>query len=189
MKIIFKNVLGQFLGVFLWISFLVCCHTFVYAQDKPQPVDPSQQPSQSSEEPSPLYIQLMTQWAKSTNFAQNAAKVIVGKLMFDMQKDPKLQKIVSPQLNADLEQFFYELFLSQYTIKEFAKLYSQYFSIDEMQDLLKFYESPIGQKLIKVDPELKIKTQQIGAELLKNHQKEYMQVVAKYLVPEQDKKY
>lgn len=136
------------------------------------------------EDPGPVYTQMVLQWAKVTNFAENAAEVIVGKFKIDMAKDPKMGKMVTPAMLTDLEQFFYELFLSPETIKQLAKLYAQYFTLDDMADLIKFYQSSVGQKLIKADSELKLKTQQIGEELLKRHQKDYMKVIAKYVAPE-----
>lgn len=136
------------------------------------------------EDPGPVYTQMVLQWAKVTNFAQNAAEVIVGKFKIDMEKDPKMSKVVSPALLADLEQFFYELFLSPETIKLLARLYAQYFTLDDMAELIRFYQSPVGQKLIKADSKLKVKTQEIGEYLLKKHQRDYMEVVAKYIAPE-----
>ncbi len=149
-------------------------HTPAQAADKT--------PASLGEDPGPIYTQLVLQWAKTTRFAQNAAQVIVGKFAQEMENDPKMKAVVSKEMLADLEQFFYELFLSPETIKELAILYSQYFTLDDMQDLIKFYQSPVGEKLIKADPELKLKTQIIGQILLKKHEKEYMALIGKYLV-------
>jgi hypothetical protein len=135
------------------------------------------------EDPGPVYTQMVLQWAKVTNFAQNAAEVIVGKFKLDMENDPKMKKLVTPALMGDLEQFFYELFLSPETIGYLSRLYAQYFTLDDMAELLKFYQSPVGQKLIKADATLKVKTQLIGQDLLVRHQKDYMKIVAKYLAP------
>ncbi len=140
------------------------------------------------EDPGPVYTQLVAQWAQATNFAKNASDAAVAKLKSDMEKDPKLKKIISPAFTADLEQFFYELFASRETTTELAKLYSQYFSLDEMNELVKFYQSPLGVKLIKSNAELTVKSQQIGANLFKKHENEYIKVLAKYLAPEALKK-
>ncbi len=145
------------------------------------------QVSSLGEDPGPVYTQVVLQWAKVTNFAQNAAEVIVGKFKLEMEHDPKIKQMLTPALLADLEQFFYELFLSPETIKELAIVYAQYFTLDDMQDLIKFYQSPVGQKLIKADPELKIKTQKIGEILLKKHEREYMAIIGKYLVKDKAK--
>lgn len=141
--------------------------------------------AQAKEEgPGPLYVSVVQQWAKETNFAYNASQVIIGKLQLDIENDPKLSQAWSKGLKQDLEQYFYELFYDPQMIEQLAQIYSQYFTLDDMLDLLKFYKSPIGQKLIKVDPELKVKTQQLGNALLKKHQKEYMLIVGKYIKPE-----
>ncbi|HRE32872.1 MAG TPA: DUF2059 domain-containing protein [Candidatus Berkiella sp.] len=140
------------------------------------------------EDPGPLYTQLVTQWADATNFAKNASDAAVLKLKADMEKDPKLSKLVTPAFTADLEQFFYELFASRETITELAKLYSQYFTLDEMNELVKFYKSPLGVKLVKHNMVLTTKSQQIGANLFKRHENEYLKVLAKYLAPEALKK-
>jgi hypothetical protein len=155
----------------------------VYAKD-PAPTTTAGATQSLGEDPGPVYTQVVLDWAKSTNFAQNAAEVIVGKFKLDMEKDPKLKKLITPALFADLEQFFYELFLSPEMMRDLAKVYSQYFTLDDMQDLIKFYQSPVGKKLIKSDSELKLKSQQIGEDLLKRHEKDYMLIIAKYISQE-----
>lgn len=160
------------------------------AEDKPTAPKPADEtkPYFIGEDPGPVYTQLVAQWAAATNFAKNASDTAVAKLKLDMEQDPKLKKIISPAFTADLEQFFYELFASRETTTELAKLYSQYFSLDEMNELVKFYQSPLGVKLIKSNAELTIKSQQIGANLFKKHENEYIKVLAKYLAPEALKK-
>lgn len=161
--------------------------TTLNAEEKSTPPQKPQAQSESQvlgEDPGPVYTQVVLQWAKATNFAENAAEVIVGKFKLDMQNDPKMSKVLTPALIADLEQFFYELFLSPETIKDLARVYAQYFTIDDMQDLIKFYQSPVGQKFIKADSQLKLKTQKIGEALLKRHEKEYMLIIAKYIAPD-----
>ena len=135
------------------------------------------------EDPGPVYTHMVSQWAQATNFAKNASDVAVSKLKSDMEKDPKLAKIISPALIADLEQFFYELFASRETTTELAKLYAQYFTLDEMNELVNFYKTPLGAKLIKSNAELTIKSQQIGANLFKKHENDYIRVLAKFLAP------
>lgn len=139
------------------------------------------------EDPGPVYTQMVKQWVEITRFAKNAAEVAAGKLKLDMQNDPRLQKIVTPAFIADLEQFFYELFISPETIKQLAQLYAQYFTLDEMQELINFYKTPLGQKLIKTNSEIMLKSQRIGMNLLKKHQREYMEVVKKYIKDVQPK--
>lgn len=147
----------------------------------------AQQQNTLGEDPGPVYVQIVKRWAEVTHFAQNAAQVSVSKLKIDLSNDPKLKNMVTTEFVTDLEQFFYELFASQETIVNLAKLYAQYFTLEEMQELINFYATPLGQKLVKNNTELMLKSQQIGMMLLKKHEKQYMEVVAKYIKPIQQK--
>ncbi|MCS5707873.1 DUF2059 domain-containing protein [Candidatus Berkiella cookevillensis] len=131
--------------------------------------------------PSPLYVKVMKNWATTTNFAENASQVAVDKFERDLKKDPQLANYVSKPLLLDLKQFFYELFNSQETMLALASAYSEYYSIDELQELVKFYETPLGKKLISTHPALSLKTQAIGDQMLKNKEKDYIEIVAKYI--------
>jgi hypothetical protein len=183
-----KNTFGTISVRQGWISlilmFSLSVASSLYAEDKSTNQLKSQVEQSLGEDPGPVYTQVVLQWAKVTNFAQNAAEVIVGKFKLDMEHDPKMRQVLTPALIADLEQFFYELFLSPETIRDLARVYAQYFTLDDMQDLIKFYQSPVGQKFIKADAQLKLKTQQIGEALLKRHEKEYMLIIAKYIAPD-----
>lgn len=153
------------------------------AQGKPKSVAAEEQAG-----PSELYMQIVRNWAKVTHFPENAADVIAGKLKLTLEKDPKMQKVMSPEMMIDLQQFFYELFYSEDTMRGLAKIFSQYFTLEEMIDLVKFYQTPLGQKLVATDANLRIQIQELGTKLLKAHEKQYMGIVAKYLVPEEAKK-
>ena len=131
--------------------------------------------------PSPLYIKMMKNWASTTNFAENASQVAVDKFERDLKKDPQLAKYVSKELMLDLKQFFYELFNSQETMMALANAYSEYYSIDELQELIKFYETPLGKKLISTHPALSLRTQVIGDQMLKSKEKDYIDIGAKYI--------
>ena len=131
--------------------------------------------------PSPLYIKMMKNWASTTNFAENASQVAVDKFERDLKKDPQLAKFATKELLLDLKQFFYELFNSQETMLALASAYSEYYSIDELQALIKFYESPLGKKLISTHPALSLRTQAVGDQMLKSKEKDYIDIVAKYI--------
>lgn len=168
-----------YLNLLLVSGLLIGAAQPLWAQD----TQPTTTAGAATEEPSDLYIQIVRKWAKVTHFPENAADVIAGKLKLDMQKEPKMQKVMSPELMIDLQQFFYELFFSDETIRGLAKIFSQYFTLEEMIDLVNFYQTPLGQKLVSTDAALRIQIQELGTQLLKAHEKQYMTIVAKYLAP------
>jgi len=125
------------------------------------------------------YTKAMLQWVQATDFAKNAAEVVTAKLKVDMQNDPKLKDSVTPELIADVKQYFYELFVSEKMTTALAKAYSQYFTAQELTELVKFYKTPLGQKLIKATPQLSAQSEAIGLALLKEHQRDYLEIMAK----------
>lgn len=133
------------------------------------------------EGPSPLYLKVMQRWAQVTNFAENASQVAVDKFKHDLKKDPTLAPYVTSSLLLDLQQFFYELFNAQTTMIALANAYSEYYTIDELQSLIEFYETPTGKKLISTWAELSNKTQEIGDQLLKARERDYIEIIAKHI--------
>lgn len=138
--------------------------------------------AQEEEGPSLLYVQIMKNWAEVTNFAENAAKVSASKFAHDLKRDPQIADYVTEQLVLDLQQFFYEIFVSEDTIRKIARLYSEYFSIDELQELIAFYKTPIGQKLVETNPVIANRSQQIGDEILKSKEKQYVELISKHIL-------
>lgn len=140
------------------------------------------------EDPGPLYTRLVKEWMDTTHFAKNTAELAVGKLQIDMQNDPQLQKIVSKNLIADLQQFYYEILIAPETVQAMARVYAQYFTLDEMQELIVFYRTPIGQKWVKANADISLKTQRIAIELLKKNEKGYVKIIAKYTTPVKERR-
>ncbi|MBS0286560.1 MAG: DUF2059 domain-containing protein [Proteobacteria bacterium] len=135
----------------------------------------------SQNKPSGDYVKLVRQWAQITDFAKNASTVAVDKINKDLAKDPKSQMLVSPTLTSDLKQFFYEQFNSDEMMARLATIYQQYFTIEEMMALINFYNTPLGQKIIQSNQVIALQSEQMGGELLKKHEKDYMQIISKYL--------
>lgn len=137
--------------------------------------------AQSEQGVSKVYLNTMREWAKVTNFAENAADTAVGKFKIDLQSDARYQKVLTPELISDLNQFFYEIFVSEETMSELAKIYSKYFTIDEMVGLINFAKSPLGKKMTKVTPDLNILTQKLGLDLVEKHEKEFIEVLSEHI--------
>ena len=61
--------------------------------------------------------------------------------------------------------------------KQMVAFYSSTFTEPEMQDLIKFYETPTGKKALKSLPELMRKGATIGQELAKKHEAKFRQEI------------
>lgn len=187
------NKIGKGVGHRAWVGWLLCCLvaggvSAAETQNNPikDYVEHNQVALNLGEDPGPAYKHAVYQWAQVTDFAKNAAEVAVAKIKAELLAEPRYKAIATSAFVADLEQFFYELFASNETISDLSKLYAQYFSIDEMQALAHFYETPLGRKLVKLNNELALKSQQIGMKLLQENEGKYMQIVQKYLHPTQE---
>ncbi len=160
----------------------------LWATEKENPANQAFKQLATDEKPGPDYVELIRKWADVTNFAQNASHVAVTKIMRDLEKDNKHQKLITPALKSDLEQFFYELFSSKQFMNELAALYSQYFTLEDMLGLVDFYNTPLGQKIVKSNADLMIKSHEIGSNLLKKNERGYMEIVDKHMKAQKSSK-
>lgn len=131
--------------------------------------------------PSKEYVQLVQQWADATHFATNAAAASVENILFEMRKNPKRQQYITPEFISELKQFFYEVYSSKDYIMHISKVYSQFLSLEEMIEMIKFYNTPLGKKIIEANSALTLKNREISFDLLMKRQQDYMRIVKKYI--------
>ena len=96
-------------------------------------------------------------------------KALMGQMMSGMQQNIKplmIEALPAGEYREKLIDLFFEKFLAKANeahLLDFAvPLYDKYFSAQEVKDLIRFYESPIGQKTITVLPELMAQLQEEG---------------------------
>ncbi len=65
----------------------------------------------------------------------------------------------------------WDAFMAEFDMNEFIEMvipiYEKHFTHDEIEQLIAFYESPIGKKLIKVQPQITIESMTAGQEWAK----------------------
>ena len=65
----------------------------------------------------------------------------------------------------------WDTFMAEFDMNEFTEMvipiYERHFTHDEIEQLIAFYESPIGKKLIKVQPQIAIESMTAGQEWAK----------------------
>lgn len=65
----------------------------------------------------------------------------------------------------------WDAFMAEFDMNEFIEMvipiYERHFTHDEIEQLIAFYESPIGKKLIKVQPQITIESMTAGQEWAK----------------------
>jgi len=73
--------------------------------------------------------------------------------------DPKAQmfsNLIAQQLRGDMASQYNEL------VNQLVPIYDKYYTKDDIEQIIQFYQTPIGQKLLKVTPDLSRETQTIG---------------------------
>jgi hypothetical protein len=106
-----------------------------------------------SQQPSPAAVKTAKELVDATGATALFNPLIAGvveqaKLLF-LQQDPSLGKDindVAAKLRTDLEPRFSEI------TDEVAKLYASRFSEQELKQILSFYKSPVGKKLLAQQP-------------------------------------
>jgi hypothetical protein len=95
--------------------------------------------------------QLLTVTSATTVFNPLIAGVVEQARLLYLQQNPGLGKDlneIATKMRADLQPRFAEL------IDAMAKLYADAFTEQEMKDILAFYQSPAGKKLLDQQPKL-----------------------------------
>lgn len=79
---------------------------------------------------------------------------------------------------SDVLREFVSRYLSWKDLKgEFMQLYVQTYSEDEIRGLITFYRTPLGQTVIKKEPELMARASLIGQRRMQEHMPELMQMM------------
>jgi hypothetical protein len=61
--------------------------------------------------------------------------------------------------------------------KETANIYLKYFTIQDIQQLMEFYQSPLGKKFIKNQVNLTTECAQLGMKRVQEHQEELQKMI------------
>lgn len=106
------------------------------------------------------------------------------KPMLDRFKAQGLPPEALAEITAATDLFFTKTFSDPELKKQMVKLYQQKFTPDELDELLHFYETPVGRKALLTMPELMGEASKIGQQMAaKNtadYQKQLQDILLKY---------
>ena len=108
-----------------------------------------------------MFIGYQSQAQENTSFEQKASQLIkmTSGQQFDIMLDPVVKMV--PEKNR--EAFKKEMMASLENIySQLAQVYMENFTEAEMDQILAFYHSPVGEKMVKITPELTKKGMEIG---------------------------
>lgn len=107
-----------------------------------------------------------------------------------------LEKSIKESMNnVSKENLPYQSIMREYMVKymswdnikaDFAQAYADNFSEEELGDIVKFYKSPVGQKWIQKDEQIKKEFGAIGVKKMNEHLQEFMAKVLEERKKQQD---
>ncbi len=139
--------------------------------------------------------------SNKTAKADNSAIVAAGKMLEDMgvenaykkmidtavkvlvTREPKLKKIEG-KIKA-----FYVKYTGWKALKpKISKIYAANYTTDELKKLDEFYKTPIGQKVLKLQPKIGLQIQRLSLEEISKHSDELNNLIKKTLENKKSKK-
>ena len=113
-----------------------------------------------SGEVSDVALQLMKKMGADAQF-----EAIVP-LMFESQM--KVIKAARPDVSQQALDRFRDVFVEEFTdsmdelLVGVASVYTKHFTVEEMQEIISFYDTPVGQKMINKMPQMMQESMQVG---------------------------
>ncbi len=110
---------------------------------------------------------------KVMNLSENYQETIKKGVDFQIRANPQLAPFKNVMLS------FFQKYMGWDSIKDdLAKIYSDKFTVNEMNQLIKFYKTPVGKKSIKLMPYLYEQGSIIGQKRVQQHIGELQKMIA-----------
>src|ERR1700722_18678224 len=132
-----------------------------------QPDAPAPPPLEKPDPAKEAAIRHLMELTQTSKLGENISNAITGQVRGVMS-----QRIQQP----DQMQKFMDIFTQKFTVAAPPSavtdaeipVYAHYFTMEDIQGLIKFYESPLGQRVVKTLPEVVQQTQQAGVQIDQN---------------------
>ncbi len=126
-------------------------------------------------------------WAKEPSSHHSAVLELITVLNLEEQISQSSRVMIDTQIQANPQLADYRetmlAWIDQYLVwdvfeEDFIRLYMEAFSESEVQQLIAFYKTPIGQKALEKMPLLMEQGSTIGVDVARKHQGELQRMVA-----------
>ncbi len=148
----------------LWITAIATASTLVYGQTAPAPSTPPAQAGTAASAISPAKAADVHKLLELVGTRELMQQSFGGSMS---QIKPLVTRSLPPgDYREKLVDLFFEKFQSKINLDDFMNMavpvYDKYFTADEVKQLIKFYETPIGKKSISVLPKLTGELREMG---------------------------
>lgn len=84
---------------------------------------------------------------------------------------------LGPEFADVMRRFFAEHFRYEDMEPAYIQMYADLFTEQELRDLVAFYRTPVGQRMVELTPDIAARTQQITSEIMEESMPELMQMI------------
>jgi len=109
-------------------------------------------------------IRHLTDITQTSKLGDNITNAITAQVRAVMSRNIQQPEQLQKFMDAFTQKFLAAAPPSAVTDAEIP-IYAHYFSLEDIQGLIKFYESPLGQRVVKTLPEVAQQTQQAGVQI------------------------
>ena len=109
---------------------------------------------------------------KSMNLSENFSKTIDNMLDLQIQQNPALES------KRKAMKIFFDRYMSWQSLEgDFIRIYTESFTEGELKELTAFYNTPVGQKSVRLMPEMTKKGGEIGQKRVQENIHELVKII------------
>ena len=131
------------------------------------------------------------------HMANNEALTLLATMNMKQSYEGMIKRVTQMQIDANpqlkaiepaIEAFFTKFMGWEAQKGDIAALYAKNYTVEELKELNKFYQSPLGQKTVQIMPQLAAASAQIGQSRMMQHMPEMKAMIEAELKKISDKK-
>ncbi|HET6228603.1 MAG TPA: DUF2059 domain-containing protein [Longimicrobiaceae bacterium] len=139
----------------------------------PQRVAMRQVDTTPAEQPSAAHLQAAADVLDAMDMEQSLARSIDATIEMQVSRDPQLERY------EDVLRRFFTRWMSWARLRDdYARIYADHFTADELRQIAAFYRSPAGQRLAASTPDLMRESAALGQKAVEGHMDELRAMIA-----------
>lgn len=125
-------------------------------------------------EPSASHLQAAERLLDNMNMQETLDKTIDATLAAQLSQMPQMKN-----LEGVMRDFFTKYMNYDALKSDYAALYTKHYTEQELVDLLAFYQTPLGKKLVETMPDITAESSLLGQKLVQEHMPELQEAIMK----------
>ncbi|HEU4455976.1 MAG TPA: DUF2059 domain-containing protein [Longimicrobium sp.] len=141
---------------------------------------PAPAPAQQREEPSPARMSAAREMMAASKVRETFDATLARMLSAQIEANPEMQ-----QYEQVMRDFFGKYMKWDDMEPEFARVYAETYTEQELRDLTTFYRTPLGQRLVATTPEVAVRGAGISERRVQRHMPELFAAIMERVAQQQ----